>query len=197
MNRRLVVTITALVVLAVAVVAGAFWLGRASGGDSAAPPPPTVTVQHTAAPATTSSSQSVDYPEPVIVARQFLAAQHTLHATDPGPDAWLTRVAPLVTPTMNTALQKQYRGGGGGASWPQFQQQRCERTVRDLQAQPSQEAPSTDISKWLVVNGIAVTTCEINPTQPPFPAEEPVSTVLEMTRQPSGQWLVNSEVEAG
>jgi hypothetical protein len=198
MNRRRIAVVLAGIVIAVSVLAGAFWLGRHSRDNSAAaPPPPRVPATDTTTAATTSSSPAVDYPGPVIVARQWLAAQYMLHATDARPDAWLERVAPLSTPSLRTALQRQYRGGSGGAAWPQFQQQRCQRTVRDLQAQPSAEAPSTDTSQWLVVNGIAVTTCEINPTAPPFPAEERVSTVLEVTQQPSGEWLVNSRVDAG
>jgi hypothetical protein len=198
MNRRRIAVVLAGIVIAVGVTAGAFWLGSRSGDDSAAAPaPPSVTAANTTPPATTSSSPTVDYPGPVIVARQWLAAQYTLHATDARPDAWLERVAPLSTPSLRTALQREYGGGSGGAAWPQFQHQRCERTVRDLQAQPSSEAPSTDTSQWLVVNGIAVTTCEVNPTAPPFPAEERVSTVLEVTQQPSGEWLVNSRVVAG
>jgi hypothetical protein len=199
MNRRRLTAIVVAVLVAAMVIAGAFWLGRHSTSDSAAPPPTTaaITTPGTTPPVTTSSSAAVDYPGPIIVARQFLEAQYTLHATDERPDAWLDRVAPLSTPAMTTALQRQYRDGSGGIGWVHFQQQRCDRTVRDLQAQPSPEAPSTDTSKWLVVNGNAITTCEINPTNPPWPAEERVSTVVEVIQQDSGEWLVNSRVDAG
>lgn len=202
MNRRSIAAIVVASLAALALIGGAYWLGSQSPDKSgarpaaAAPTPSRSTTTPTTSPTATSSAQP-DYPGAIIVARKWLQARYTLHADDPAPDAWIARVAPLSTDTLQATLEKKFGGGSGGIAWANFVQQRCSRTVGDLQAQISPEAPETKTSKWLRVTGVATTHCAVNPKDPPFPAEKVVRATLQLTKQPSGAWRVNDRIRAG
>ncbi|RBM18119.1 hypothetical protein DI005_20210 [Prauserella sp. PE36] len=201
MSRR-TIWITVVAVAVLAVLGAGFWVGyqQAAEDDHG-----TNVVNHVGAepeqgprrgePVPPRPSAAAR-PQPETVARQWLAGQHTLYAHDPRPDAWIARVENLATDQMRAGLA-QFRDGNGGVVWENFQRQRCTRTVRDLHAEQAPGAPSTEDSRWLLVQGVAVTACELNPDTPPFPAETLVTATLELTREPSGEWLVNARTEAG
>lgn len=202
MTRRSITAATAAVLAAAVVVGGAYWLGTQSSTNAAAVSQPDTrrgTPSHrpsgVANPPATHHTQP-DEPDAATVARQWLRGRYTLKASDTAPDAWIARVADESTQSLSDELERRYGGGSGGATWVAFVNQQCRRTVTQLQARTVPEAPSTDTSRWLRVSGTAVTTCQIQPDDPPFPAEESVTVTLQLVRQ-DGRWLVNERVHAG
>ncbi|ASR39942.1 hypothetical protein BAY61_32180 (plasmid) [Prauserella marina] len=189
---RVLAATGAAVLVAGGVIVGAYWLG-AEQNEPAAPAPigPSGSVQ-TIVSATGAATEA----DPGRVAGEWLAARHSLRATDPAADAWLHRVAELSTSRLHAELTDQFGGGGGGVAWADFQRQDCTRIVREVQAHVAQAAPSTDTSTWYLVSGTAITSCAHDPRNPPFPAEQPVTVTLKLTRQPGGNWLVDDITDA-
>ncbi|MBK1783482.1 hypothetical protein [Prauserella cavernicola] len=131
---------------------------------------------------------------PEDVAGEWLKEQQSLYADDTRPDSWLSRIEGLSTQTMQSALS-QFRDGNGGAAWENFQDQQCNRTLRDLRTEPADRETGDDSSTWVRARGVAVTECAYRPENPPLPAETPVTATLELTREDSGEWLVNTRIE--
>jgi hypothetical protein len=95
--------------------------------------------------------------------------------TDDGPSAWIDRVRPYVTATMN-ARNEAVRGAGGGADWATFVRRHCTSTVVDTAAVVPPEAPGTTSAANVQVIGIVRTTCSAG--DPPYPTEQAAATLL-------------------
>ncbi|RBM14751.1 hypothetical protein DI005_29165 [Prauserella sp. PE36] len=195
-RRKIWVNLGALAV--VGVLAGGFWAGyqqapdddRANLVTEAGGEP--IDDQAKGGP-TPPSLSAPGAPRPEAVAGQWLTGQHTLHANDARPDAWISRVEQLSTERMRAGLA-QFRDGNGGIVWEDFQRKQCSRTVRDVRTQPSPSSPGAQESQWVLVQAVAVTSCRRDSANPPFPPQVPVTATFELTRS-SGKWLVNSRTE--
>ncbi len=122
------------------------------------------------------------------VAASWLRAYRSSNWTDARPGAWVDRVAPWVTETLNAADQ-QYRDADGGADWTQFVAGQCHDTVTDVSAVIPREAPGGQDSTNVDVTGTVVTSCDATAAD----SQQTASTTLLVVRI-SGGWKVDQRV---
>ena len=126
-------------------------------------------------PATTSSATPADTATPEATATRWLMRYRSAAWTDDGPSAWIDRVRPYVSATMN-AHNEAVRGAGGGTDWAQFVRRHCASTVVDTAAVVPPESPGTPTAANVLVLGTVRTTCSAG--SPASPIEPTTATLL-------------------
>lgn len=146
----------------------------------------------TSPPASSEATTPADVPSadtPQSVASHWLSAYRSAAWTDPGPAAWVDRVRPYVTASMNRR-NETLRGQPGGADWATFVRLRCTSTVADVAAIVPPESPGTATAANVQVSGSVHTTCAAGPA----PAHtETAAMTLTVVKAPRG-WRVDQRL---
>lgn len=143
-------------------------------------PPPT----HTGATAAAGASSPVD------VAQRWLAAYRSMSWIDGTPTAWIERVRPYVTATLD-AHDEQYADAEGGADWRAVVAGECSSTVTDLGAVIPSESPGTATAVNVEVTGTVHTACDDGQVATPT---ETASATLVVIHLPDGSWRVDQRL---
>jgi hypothetical protein len=116
------------------------------------------------------------YPDsPLTPAVRWLVAYHSASWTDGSPAAWIDRVQPYVTDTLNSSDQT-LRTGSGGTDWADYVRDHCTSTVTDPQAVVPAESPGTNAAANVQVTGTVRITCSAG--APARPTEQASATLV-------------------
>jgi hypothetical protein len=111
--------------------------------------------------------------------------------TDGTPTAWIERVRPFVTASLDAQDEQQYADAGGGADWQAFVAQQCSSVVTDLGAVIPPESPGTATAVNVQVTGTVHTTCDAG--QPENASENALATLV-VTQDSDGSWRVSQRL---
>jgi hypothetical protein len=162
-----------------------------AGARTLATPPPVGTTPP-AAPTSTPAPSALPSPDPdspLTAAVHWLVAYHSASWTDGSPAAWIDRVQPYVTDTLNNS-NETLRTGTGGTDWADYTRDHCTSTVTDAQAVIPPESPGTAIAANVQVTGTVHTTCKAG--IPASPTEQ-TSATLVVVKTAAG-WRVNQRL---
>lgn len=176
---RTVMAVVASVALVAGCTAPAVRSGPAPTSVTALPPSKQMDV--TAAAGTSS---------PVDAAEHWLAAYRGVSWSDGNPTAWIARVRPYVTATLD-AQDEQYADAGGGADWQAFVAQQCTTIVTDLGAVIPSESPGTPTAVNVEVTGTVHTACDAGR---PATRTATASATVVVISMLDGSWRVNQRL---
>jgi hypothetical protein len=126
---------------------------------------------------------------PETVAKHWLLQYRSAAWTDPGPSAWIDRVRPYVTRSMNIT-NETLRGKPGGADWTTFVRLHCTSNVIDIAAIVPPESPGTATAANVQVSGTVRTSCAAGTTSAPT---EITAMTLVVIATPHG-WRVDQRL---
>ncbi|HEX5117837.1 MAG TPA: hypothetical protein VFW65_21855 [Pseudonocardiaceae bacterium] len=119
-----------------------------------------------------------------------MAAYRGMSWTDGTPTAWIARVRPYVTATLDSQ-DEQYADAGGGADWQAFVAGQCTSTVTDLGAVIPSESPGTATAVNVEVTGTVHTACDAGQQAMPIGAASATLVVIHLS---DGSWRVDQRL---